>query len=118
MSRALQIKDFPGYYITDSGNVYSRGSNGRIKKLHPPKTTVGYYQVGLYRNKKRFFIGVHRLVAEMFVPNPKNKPCINHKNGIRCDNRAENLEWCSYSENMKHAYKVLNRKIGRKNKKI
>lgn len=124
MSRALRIKDFPDYYVTDDGCVYSRtvnkisNPNGRIKKLHPPKTKAGYYQIGLYKNENRYFIGVHRLVAEMFIPNPENKKCINHKNGIRSDNRVENLEWCSYSENMKHAYKVLNRKTRRKNKKI
>lgn len=111
MSKALPTKNYPGYYITNDGQVYSRHNrNHRIRKMTPPKTHVGYYQVGLYDGNKRRFIGVHRLVAEAFIPNPDNKQCINHKNGIRTDNRVENLEWVTYSENMLHSYSVLKRK--------
>ena len=53
---------------------------------------------------------VHVLVAEAFVPNVNNTPYVNHKNGIRNDNNKNNLEWCTATENMLHAYKVLKRK--------
>ncbi len=67
----------------------------------------GYYVVNVsgYGNKRTW--KVHQLVANAFIPNPDNFRCINHKNGIKTDNRVENLEWCSYSHNLKHRYRVL-----------
>lgn len=106
--KALKIKSFPDYYITDTGNVYSRNymHTGRIKKMRPIKKTTGYLSVFLCKNNKTFNKLVHRLVAEAFIPNPENKRTINHKNGIKTDNRVDNLEWNSYSENVLHAYKT------------
>lgn len=111
MKKLYPIKDFPEYLITDSGEVFSK--NGRwdknIKKLKL-RIVQGYTRTCLYKNKKRHDEFVHRLVAKTFIPNPENKPEINHKNGIRNDNRASNLEWCTQSENVKHAYDILGRK--------
>lgn len=74
------------------------------KILKPSLNGMDYWTVCLgYRNRQR----VHRLIAKAFIPNPENKPFINHKNGVRKDNRIENLEWCTHSENMIHAYRVL-----------
>ena len=111
MSRLAKIKNFPNYYITDSGDIYSvnylnKKRIKRIKKLKPIKKTTGYYCVWLCNNTKHFNKLIHRLVAEAFIPNPLCKKTVNHKNGIKTDNRVENLEWCTYSENILHAFKT------------
>lgn len=114
MSKAFQIKGLPDYYITEDGDIYSRYSTykhnpqGRIHKLKPTlDKSNGYVKIYLYKDGKKHRKYLHRLLAEQFIPNPENKPCINHKNGIRSDNRLSNIEWCSYAENTQHAFKVL-----------
>lgn len=62
-----------------------------------------YAQVTLVKNGKRFLFLVHRLVATAFLKNPKNYPCVNHKDGNKAHNSINNLEWCSYSHNNQHA---------------
>lgn len=69
----------------------------------------GYEQLSMTINEKRYTAIVHRLVAKQFIPNLENKPQVNHKNGIRDDNRVCNLEWCTQSENLKHSFRELNR---------
>ena len=66
----------------------------------------GYLTVGLIKDRKQRFFPVHKLVALAFIPNPENKPYVNHINGIKDDPRLENLEWCTASENAQHAIRT------------
>lgn len=87
---------------------------GKIKKnsINPD----GYEVVTLYKNNIRHDFYIHRLLAYYFIENPNNYLCVNHKNGIRNDNKLSNLEWCSYSENNLHSYRVLGKVAGMKGK--
>lgn len=96
------INGFEGIYEV-SNKGYIRNAKGRLlKRFIIPQ---GYLMVELFHNYKRTHARVNRLVAEAFLPNPDNKPEVNHKNGDKLDNRVENLEWTTKSENMIHAYR-------------
>lgn len=103
----INIKDFENYRISSRGDI----KNKKNKKLVPHKKSNGYLTITLSKNgfTKTFYI--HRLVAECFIENKNNKPCVNHKDGVRSNNNIENLEWVTYSENSIHSYKVLGYKI-------
>ena len=95
MCKAIPIKDFPGYYITDSGLVYSRKTyknrDGRIRRIKTVQRKTGYINIGLNRDNKHFVLSLHRLVAMAFVPNPDNKPQVNHKRYKRIENDTKNI---------------------------
>jgi len=80
----------------------------RLRKL--TETTKGYLALLLSKDTISVHAMVHRIVAQAFIPNLDNKPQVNHKNGIKTDNRVENLEWVTNKENCIHSWQVLNRK--------
>lgn len=95
------------YEVSNLGNVKSLNYNrsGKPKVLKSISSSSGYLQVRLYINGKGKKILVHRLVAQAFLDNPENYPCIDHVNAIKHDNRVENLRWCTHEMNMLWAYK-------------
>ena len=102
------IKEYEGLYqVSNLGRVRSlprtaRNNNGYrkvVERFLKLNLVYGYFTARLNKNNKGRLFKVHRLVAEAFIPNPENKPCIDHINGCRTDNRVENLRWVTYKEN-------------------
>jgi len=96
------IPSFPGYFVTSEGEVYSL----KTGKYRNTCENNGYIQVTLSKNAEQYRTGVHRLVAAAYLEKPEGCEYVNHKNGIKTDNRVENLEWCTKSHDVKHAYET------------
>lgn len=94
-------------YSVNEYGIVKNNETGRI--LLPTKNKSGYLVVCLYGDAK-INARIHRLVAQAFIPNPENKPFVNHKNGVKTDNRVCNLEWVTSSENNLHKCRVLGKK--------
>ena len=98
-----RIKSMPRFIKCRNG---VRKTKEKIMNIFKDKNGYCYLDLGK-RNKKL----VHRIISIAFINNTENKPCVNHKNGIKSDNRSCNLEWVTYSENEKHSYSVLGKDI-------
>lgn len=105
----------PGF---PQGEIFNRGkfqissigrgrwlfANGRIQIKKPIRHIAGYWLFSFKISGVACFFLAHRLVAEAFIPNPNKLPEVNHLNGIKTDNRVENLEWCTHADNVRHGY--------------
>ena len=98
------IKNTSGYSVTSEGAVISTKSG--IRKLLKYDTANGYFRVGLTIGGKTKKFYVHRLVAQCFIPNINHKPSVNHIDGNKKNNAANNLEWCTQKENVAHAWRT------------
>lgn len=106
------IKGYPHYKVSNMGNVMSNYKRDwHLLKLS--KQYAGYLRVALFNESGVKTKRVHRLVADAFIPNPENKETIDHINGIRTDNRVENLRWASIKENNSTQLSVHNKRIKR-----
>ena len=90
-------------WVKTKPRVLSNGRKYGGKLLTPKKDKDGYLRIYYKVDKVGVNKIVHRLLAQAFIPNPDNKPQVNHINGIKDDNRIENLEWCTNVENKKHS---------------
>lgn len=102
--------------ISKVGNLTQRFYKEKL--LKPQKWTNDYLFIMLSKNKQTQQFSLHRLVAIHFIPNPENKPEVNHKYGDKEDCRADALEWSTSSENQKHSYDVLKRCVVRNGHKL
>lgn len=110
------IEEAPHLRISTTGSVYSLS----VKRMLIPQIVgiVGkqYYSIGVRKGRRSIHLKIHRLVAQAFLPNPENKPCVNHKDGNKLNNHVVNLEWATHSENALHAIETgLNPKRGNSN---
>lgn len=100
------IKGYEGLYkVSNTGKVKSFQRN-REKFLSDKYYENGYLRASLSKNKKKKKVLIHRLVAETFIPNPENKPEVNHIDGNKRNNNVSNLEWCTRCENVNHAWET------------
>lgn len=100
-----EVAGYEGLYLVSDDGFVKNEISGEILKMYISPT--GYARVSLSGK----VVSLHRIVANAFIPNLENKPCVNHKDGNKLNNSVNNLEWCSHSENERHSYRVLGKKI-------
>lgn len=104
------VSGFDGVYEVSSSGEVRNAVTGRVLRQWE---NHGYKYVSFNRGGKKTGHRVHRLVAVAFIPNPENKPTVNHLNGVKTDNNVSNLEWCTYQENERHSVDVLGKRSTR-----
>lgn len=118
----VDIPDYDGLYqVSNMGNIkritqYVKCKNGVIKIIYGKKIKPLnhiYQYVILTKNCRPKHYAIHRLVAQLFIPNPDNKPCVDHINTIKTDNRVKNLRWVTHKENMNNPLtaNIFNKKV-------
>jgi len=104
------MKDIPWfewlYAVTEDGKIWSYPKKTQKSWKFLSICNKEWYSIVFLSANSRKTFYLHRILAECFLPNPENKPHINHKNWIKNDNRINNLEWCTASENMQHAHNM------------
>ena len=98
------FREYPkntNYLVDDEGFIYSKRFK---KKLTPKENWDGYQRIQIWKDNKCHMIGWHRVIAETWIPNPENKPFVNHIDGNKSNNDLRNLEWASRKRNCDHAY--------------
>ena len=114
------IEGYENYLIFEDGVIINTNTGKEMKNV---MTSIGYYIISLSKNNKKKTFSLHRLVAETFIPNPDNKPCVDHINRDTKDNRIENLRWATISENSRNqscysntGYQFISKKINKTSK--
>lgn len=111
MKEIREVSGFYGYFCDRLGNVFSNKA-GELRPMKPRVGSRGYLIIGLSVSKGRCkHVLVHRIIASTWIGSPAVKMEVNHKNGIKTDNRLENLEWASRIDNERHARRVLGKKL-------
>lgn len=98
------VEGFNGYQISNLGRVKSYYNNTTI--IRKTSVVCGYKHLMLSKNKKKYNFYIHKLVANAFIPNPENKPEVNHIDGNKLNNNISNLEWVTRKENCQHAWET------------
>lgn len=99
--------------LNPKSGICEHSYKGKILKAH--FTRFGYKRIGLSQKGNVKFYSIHKLVANAFIDNPDNLPCINHIDGDKTNNKVDNLEWCTYSRNNRHARELgLNKGVSYK----
>jgi hypothetical protein len=114
-----EVDGFPCYFVSNQGRVTCKSPGAPGVLIQAAQDKDGYLQLALHRDGKQYMRFVARLVATAWIPNPANKPEVNHKDGNKADNSPSNLEWSTRSEKTKHAVRTgLVTHLSKKRKRI